>query len=276
MRIMKSGKIMTNAGFLKSVLTKGGTALFGLCSFERALPLLECRAKSRIPAGAKTVITCAFPYLVKERGERNLCYYASVPDYHRILGETLEAMCEKLREHYGGEFVPFIDNSPFREVKVAAMSGIGVIGDNRLLITKEYGSYVFLGEIVTDLEFVPTEKNAEGCLHCGACKRECRSGCLALSLFEKGKCLSDITQKKGELSSDEEELIKKGGLIWGCDSCQTCCPMNKNAKETEISEFKNNAKHFVSIEEIPEFIENSACAWRGEKVLRRNAELFAE
>lgn len=143
-------------------------------------------------------------------------------------------MCEKLRAHYGGEFVPFVDNSPFREVRVAAMSGIGALGDNKLLITREYGSYVFLGEIVTDMEFPLTEKDIEGCLRCGACMNSCESGCLKLPEFERSRCLSDITQKKGGLSYEEEELVKKGGLIWGCDSCQTCCPLNRNARKPKI------------------------------------------
>lgn len=264
---------MTSADCLNEIL---GEIPYGITRYGNALPLLECRAASRIPENAKSVIFCVFPYLVKEKGKRNLCYYACVPDYHTVVGNILKSACEKLSERFGGSFAYFVDNSPFREAELASRCGLGVMGENHLLITPQYGSYVFIGEIVTDMVFPHTETEQGECLHCGRCREACATGVLRKEAFDKRECLSDITQRKGELSDGEISAIKAKGLAWGCDSCQTCCPMNENAKETEIPEFRERAKHFLREEEIPEFLPDSACNWRGEKVIRRNVGLVNE
>lgn len=261
---------MTSADCLNEIL---GSIPYGITRYENALPLLPCRAVSRVPQNAKTVISCVFPYLVKEKGERNLCYYACVPDYHTVVGNMLKSACGKLSERLGGTFAYFVDNSPFREAELASRCGLGVMGDNRLLITPQYGSFVFIGEIVTDVEFPHTETERKTCLHCGRCRASCATGILRKEAFDKRECLSDITQRKGELSDGEISLMKKQGIVWGCDSCQLCCPMNENACETDIPEFRDRAKHYLTAEEIPDFLPDSACNWRGEKVISRNVRL---
>ena len=134
-----------------------GIPLVGAVSFESCFPLLECRALSRIPKEAKTVFVCGFPYYVGEFPERNLSRYAIVPDYHKVAGELLENVCSRLREAFPGEFQWFADNSPIREVDAAVRAGLGVLGKNGLLLHPEYGSWLFLGTIVTDLPAELTE-----------------------------------------------------------------------------------------------------------------------
>ena len=97
------------------------------------------------------------------------------------------------------------------------------------------------------------------------------------AITEKGVnthlCMSDITQRKGELTLENIGEIKKNGCIWGCDICQDVCPMNKNIRTTPIKEFFSTAK---AVFEPGDSIENRAYAWRGEKVIRRNYDYLQE
>ena len=113
-------------------------------------------------------------------------------------------------------FSAFVDNSPIPEVKTAALAGLGVVGENGLLITEEFGSWVFIGEIVTDLFIECEEREIKSCIKCGKCKKVCPA---------KNECLSAVSQKKGELSSEEERLLKENNIVWGCDICQEVCPL---------------------------------------------------
>jgi epoxyqueuosine reductase QueG len=232
------------------------------------LPIIPCRASSRLPKNAKAVISCAFPYYIKESGKRNLSYYACVCDYHTVVGNILNNACEKLRGETGENFASFTDNSPIPEVKAAVLSGIGVKGDNGLLITNKYGSYVFLGEIVTDLDLETSSFSGE-CSHCGRCRTECptRNG-----FYDKNSCLSSITQKKGVLSQEEDVMIKKSRIIWGCDICQLCCPMNKKISETNIESFRLSYNSYADKDNILS-AEDRAYLWRGKEVILRNLEI---
>jgi len=89
---------------------------------------------------------------------------------------------------------------------------------------------------------------------------------------DKGKCLSSITQRKGELTEAEKELIRKSGCIWGCDICQNVCPMNKNIKTTPIKEFYENAKGNYRNE--ADYNENRAFSWRKPEVINRNLKIM--
>jgi len=250
---------------IKEILKKSGIIDASFCAFLPLLPyLIECSAKKRIPENAKTVITCFFPYKVKEKPPKNISRYASVPDYHRVLEPFLKTATENLKKEFpNNSFEFFIDNSPIPEVRAGALSGLGVIGDNGLLITEKYGSFVFLAEIVCDLE-IETNEELKGCLHCGKCKTVCPKTHL-------GKCLSAVTQQKKELSKTESECIISNRLLWGCDLCTEICPLNKNAQTTYIEEFISGYRdEYV----LGENIEGRAYEWRGEKVILRNAELF--
>lgn len=251
---------------IKAIINKSGIKDVGFCSFEKVKNhLLDCRAKQRIPNNAKTVITFVFPYKTKETPPENISRYAAVPDYHKVCGGYLSKICEQLKEHIDKhQFEWFIDNSPLPEVYTAALSGLGVIGQNGLLITEKYGSFVFLGEIVTDLEIETKDQEVKHCINCGLCKKVCPKG-------ENTVCLSALSQKKGELNDSEIELLKKYGIIWGCDICAEVCPLNKNAEITYIKEFLEGYRNRFN---IGEDIKDRAYEWRGEKTVTRNAKIF--
>lgn len=258
------------------VLKKLGIPLFGVCSFEKLeQDLISCRAKSRLPQHAKSVICMLFPYRVEIK-KRNLSRYAVIRDYHDVVMGYLKKACSSLQKEYpNSQFVPFCDNSPIPEKKAAILSGLGVIGDNQLLINQEYGSYVFIGEIVTDLLIQADDAEAKGCLHCGACGKSCPTGALLEDGFQKENCLSFLTQKKKELTYQEEQWIKKGGSIWGCDICQDCCPFNQTAKTTKIKEFLEGLHPIIKIGDYDR-LQNRAFAWRPKTVIERNLRILAQ
>lgn len=258
------------------IMEANGIYEFGACPFELVKDrLLPCAAVSRLPGEAKSVIATVLPYRVEgEKG--NISLYAAVPDYHAVLGRRLEGCVTALKKTFEGyDFVSFVDNSPLPEVYTAALCGLGKIGDNGLLINKIYGSWCFIGCIVTDLEIPYTLSEVEHCRHCGACAKACPGGALGIESFDKSKCLSFITQKKGELSQDEQELIKKSGCAWGCDICQLVCPENKSCAPTQVPVFIKRFKPKLDPKEKPE-MNGRAYAWRGETVIRRNLELLDE
>ncbi len=257
-----------------SEIMNGISPLWGICPFESIKEcLIECRAKSRLPGNAKSVIVACFPYLLKksEYAKQNVSKYAVVADYHEVALSRLEKAISALKEIYPeNEFSAFADNSPIPEVSAACLAGLGVRGKNSLLITEKYGSYVFIGEIVTDLE-LDSEKNTENeCIKCGKCIKMCPSSAITENGFDRKNCLSEITQKKGELSEKEIRLMKECGCVWGCDICQDVCPMNKNAAVTEIEEFLSSPVSYVT-ENCP--LEGRAYEWRGRKVIERNISI---
>lgn len=252
----------------------GISPLWGICPFDKiSNGLIECRAKNRLPQNAKTVIVACFPYLLPESEYEgiNISKYAVVTDYHSVAMMHLEKAAKQLKELFPDhEFSAFSDNSPIPEVKAACLAGLGVRGMNSLLITEKYGSYVFIGEIVTDLEIEAEEHSEIPCIKCGKCIITCPSSAIKENSFDRSICISEITQKKRELSEEEIRLMKECGCIWGCDICQNVCPMNQEAATTEIEEFLSSAVPHI---ESGCSLEGRAYEWRGRKVIERNISI---
>ena len=172
-------------------------------------------------------------------------------------------------EYPENPFEYFCDNSPVNEVNAAVLCGLGVKGKNGLLINEKYGSFCFIGEIVTDVKLNYSVPKTEGCLNCGLCVKMCPGGALSGNCVDKTKCLSDITQRKGELCEEHISMIKNSGCVWGCDICQDVCRMNKNISVTPVREFSESAVvRFCQGDSI----EGRAFSWRTRKVIERNLE----
>lgn len=252
---------------LQKILRKKGLPLYGVCDFASLLPLLPCRAAARLPQNAKSVVVVAFPYKTPTEPQ-NISRYATVPDYHAVCGEILAALATQLQAEFGGSWAPFVDNSPIPEVKAAVLAGLGVRGKNGLLITLDYGSYVFLGELVTDVDLPVATPRRSSCMQCGACTTACPSGCIG---GEKSACLSAVTQQKAPLTPKQETQIRQSGCIWGCDICQKVCPHNLVAENTFLEPFLQDVRPAWHLGDP---IEGRAFAWRGEGVISRNAKLL--
>lgn len=259
-------------GKIAQLLSQTDIPIWGACRFDPADLSVPCRAVSRVPDGAKTVFVFAFPYLLGEyeRG-RNLSRYACVRDYHPVAKQALEQAAQLLQEAFPGErFAAFADISPFDEVHIAAKAGLGVIGRNSLLLHPVYGSWLFLGEIVSTLEAGAVDSPVKGCAGCGACERACPGGALCEGKLEETRCISAITQKKGELSEEEQALIRRGGLVWGCDVCQSVCPMNRRALVKPYPPFLQDVVQSVEEETAPALCKARAFGFRGAAVIKRN------
>ncbi len=245
---------------------------YGICSFTEVRPhLLSCRAAARVPKNAKSIIMCVFPYRFPENGTRELSRYACVPDYHAAAGAVLQQTAEALKAAFPAfEFVPFTDNSPIPEVRTAARAGLGIVGDNRLLIHPAYGSYVFLGEIVTDMELPSTAAPITYCEHCGACAAACPGSCLPGD--DRTRCVSAISQKKGDLTAEEIGLLRKGRLVWGCDTCQEVCPHNQQVQIAPHPCFTDYTP--TLLEPDDPLFSTRAYAWRGKTVPYRNKTIL--
>lgn len=254
-----------------SEILKAFTPDCGVCAFAPLVPhLLSCRAAARLPENPQSVVMLIFPYRFPENGTRELSRYACVPDYHRAAGAVLEAAAAACEAAFPAHrFVPFLDNSPIPEVRAAALAGLGVIGQNGLLLHPVYGSYIFLGELVTDMLLTPADAALTPCPGCGACSSACPGGCLPGT--GRDTCVSAISQKKGTLSDAETALLRKGGLIWGCDRCQEVCPLNAHAKIAPHPCFDSYCPRFLP--DDPAF-DTRAYAWRGKTVPLRNAALL--
>ena len=228
----------------------------------------------------RSVIVYVLPYYTGET--ENLSRYAASLDYHLALREIADGLIEAMtRTDPDARAKGYGDHSPIDEVGAALLSGLGLIGDNGLLINERYGSYVFIGDVVTDIapaSLGATEpREPERCHHCGACKGACPTGILR---GEGEDCLSAITQRKGELSLTECELMIKHNTVWGCDLCQSVCPYNRDPRITPIEFFHRD--RIVTLTRglldsmDKESFRTRAFAWRGRRVVERNLDIFGE
>lgn len=256
----------------EAILREQALETFGVCSFACIQAhLLSCRAAARLPEHPRSVLVVLFPYRFPENGSRNLCRYACVPDYHKIAGAVLERTAAALRQKYPeNHFEPFIDNSPVPEVEAAVRAGLGCRGDNGLLLHPLYGSYVFIGTIVTDRYWEAADVPLTGCRHCGACKADCPAGCIGRG--DRDGCLSAVSQKKGTLTAEEQQMLRANGLAWGCDRCQEACPANRSALIRPHPCF-DRYMPWLSAADLDD-LADKAYGWRGRAVPERNLKIL--
>ncbi len=213
----------------------------------------------------------------------NLSLYAAARDYHLYMRALSDRLAEAVGECYPGATLRgFSDHSPIDERYAAAVAGLGVLGDNGLLINPTYGSFVFIGALFSDIEpdgeALSSVRPVSFCEHCGACRRACPTGALSGA----GDCLSELTQRRGALAEETVTLMRRHHTVWGCDLCQTSCPYNRRTLEggvvTPVRYFREDRiTHLDSgtLAAMPraEF-ESRAFAWRGRQTLARNLAAY--
>ena len=261
-----------------SLSVSHGLCACGVCAYETLQPHMTAaqqRGLARRITRPRSVIAALFPYLAPG-APGNLSLYARGRDYHAVVTARLEAAAQALRRTYPDRaFLVLADDSPLPEVLAAACAGLGCIGEHGLLIHPVYGSYVFIGTIVTDLSVPATEQSPADCLHCGACRRACPVG------LDKARCLSALTQQGGALTAEQAALVRAHPLIWGCDTCQLVCPMNRGAALTAEPDFLTDRICSLSLADVDgltrrQFAEKypgRAFTWRGPAPIRRNLML---
>lgn len=244
------------------------------------VPLAACRRtrqylleRAGLSGEAGSVLMLALPYRVGGEAKGNLSTYAVSVDYHRVAAELFAWLLPRLEAAYpGAKFAGFADHSPIDERHAAAIAGLGCIGDNGLLITARYGSYVFLAEIITDLPTDALPCPVAVCDHCGACRAACPVQ------MDGVRCLSALTQKKGELTADEAALIVRAGMAWGCDVCQDVCPRNRGVDCAPLPTFVRDRVPTLTLAALAAMDDAAfarrAYAWRGRAVIARNLRLL--
>ncbi len=247
------------------------------------VPYEECTVinpnlENKLSFTPKTVIIGIIPYYTHYCDEpRTISAYALAYDYHKLLQNVCADSVKKMKEVYPEfHFEGFADHSPINEKLAAAKAGLGIIGDHSLLITERHSSFVFLFEIITDIELDLPVHDIKYCEHCGACKRACPA-----DMSNKKTCLSAITQKKGELTQPEIDLIKNNEYVWGCDICQLVCPHTKKAISartiyTDSEWFNSNIISSPNEKTVSDTADFSmrAYSWRGKQTILRNVSIF--
>ncbi len=222
----------------------------------------------------KCCIVVLFPYFCGYKDKSNLSIYAHGADYHLVTRRILTAVAENCGL---SDYKVHADTGPYIERELAVSAGVAFMGRNGLCINPNYGSYFFIGYIVCNEEYEFSNPRQDACMSCRLCVSSCPGGALSDGFCE-GKCLSAITQKKGELTLEETELVRNHNTVFGCDICQRVCPHNRDISKTPISDFSDKLITELSYENIKDLSEREfkriyadrAFSWRGLKPILRN------
>ncbi len=201
--------------------------------------------------GAKSVITFAVNFFSSAaRAESRYGYgrvarYAWGKDYHEVVKTRLELWIKNLKEELGRDFLSkiLVDSGPLLERAFANESGLGFVGKNTVIISRKLGSFIFLSEVLTDLELIPDQmeeeekKKADPCGSCRKCLTDCPTGALVSPrVLDARKCISYWTiENKGGIPVEMRSGI--GDWIFGCDICQEVCPYAGLSRDTHWKEF---------------------------------------
>ncbi|MGG4490841.1 tRNA epoxyqueuosine(34) reductase QueG [Metabacillus idriensis] len=239
--------------------------------------------------GAKSIISIALAYpsklkdaprSTKEDRRGIFCRASWGQDYHHVLRDRLNKLEAYIRERVpNAEFKSMVDTGELSDRAVAERAGIGWSGKNCAIITPEFGSYVYLGEIVTNIPFSPDTPMEDRCGSCNICVDACPTGALVQGgQLDSTKCIAFLTQTKGFLADKYRK--KLGNRLYGCDTCQTVCPENKGKDfhlhaemepDPEIAKPKLKPLLTMSNREFKEKFGHVSGSWRGKKPIQRNA-----
>lgn len=253
-------------------------------------PDVEKRTNPRaILPSAQSIIAIALAYPARmENPPRSrpgayrgfICRAAWGEDYHRILKGKLEQLEQFIKERVpSAQCLSMVDTGALSDRAVAERAGIGFVGKNTALITKEFGSWVYLGEMLTSIPFEPDEPVTESCGSCTRCLDACPTGALVQGgQLNAQKCLAYLTQVKTLVPKPFRE--KMGNRLYGCDTCQLVCPKNDGKNFTHHPQMKPDPEVakpllkpllFLSNRQFKERFGSTAAAWRGKKPIQRNA-----
>ena len=248
---------------------------------------IEERIKPKLSlTSAKTIISIAvaYPHKLKQQPQKTSYKRGKFTpnswglDYHYVLQDKLDRLAKGIEELTADfEYKGMVDTGALVDTAVAQRAGIGFIGKNGLVISKEFGSYMFLGELITNLDIEPDQPVDYGCGDCNRCVTACPTSCLiGDGSMNAKRCLSFQTQDKGVMDLEFRKKIKT--VIYGCDICQICCPYNKGLDNPLATEIDPDLSHpellpFLELSngQFKEKFGHVAGSWRGKNILQRNA-----
>jgi len=194
--------------------------------------------------GTLRVISCRMDYLSGDAAElpgefAQIANYARGRDYHKVLRERLQKLCDRIAAEVGEfGYRVFTDSAPVMEVELAARAGLGWRGKHTLLLSRDAGSWFFLGEVFCDIP-LPIDTPEQN--HCGTCER-CIDVCPTQAIrgpyqLDARRCISYLTiEHKSAIPEELRPLI--GNRVYGCDDCQAVCPWNRFAQPTGEGDFQ--------------------------------------
>jgi epoxyqueuosine reductase len=167
----------------------------------------------------------------------NISVYARGRDYHEVMKARLKLLARRIAETWQGDLKVFVDTAPVMEKPLAMSAGIGWQGKHTNLVSRDFGSWLFLGEIYLSLALAPDEAEADHCGVCHACLDACPTRAFpAPYRIDARRCISYLTiEHKGHIPRDLRAPI--GNRIYGCDDCLAACPWNKFAKTARETRF---------------------------------------
>ena len=203
-------------------------------------------------------------------------------DYHVVLKERLKKLEAFIKDKFpDAENKLMVDTGELSDRAVAERAGIGFSGKNTSIITPEFGSYVYLGEMITNIPFIPDEPLEDSCGECTKCLDACPTGALVQGgQLNAQRCIAFLTQTKDFLP--DEFRTKIGNRVYGCDTCQVVCPRNKQVDfhnhpelepDPEVVKPKLKPMLRLSNRQFKETFGHLSGSWRGKKPLQRNALL---
>ncbi len=213
---------------------------------------------------AKSIIVLGLNYYQPNskgipRGCGRVARYARGRDYHKVIERMTRHLIERISEHLPiiekTDFFSYVDYGPMLERAYGVKADLGFIGKNSMLINREYGSWFFIAEILTSLELeidIATPSRHGGCVDCTACIDACPTNAIVSDgVVDAGRCISYLTIERPE-SIPKEYAEQMGSLIFGCDICQSVCPLNVRAKQALQKEFlpERGVGEFVDTEVV--------------------------
>ncbi|WLR47732.1 tRNA epoxyqueuosine(34) reductase QueG [Halobacillus litoralis] len=245
----------------------------------------------RLLPGAQSIISIALAYPSKmhdapksKKGERRgiFCRASWGQDYHDVVRDRLHRLGAFIQEKFPEvELKSMVDTGELSDRAVAERAGIGFSGKNCAVITPEFGSYVYLGELVTNIPFAPDEPVDDSCGDCNICVDACPTDALVQGgQLNANRCIAFLTQTKDFLP--DEFRTKIGNRLYGCDTCQTVCPKNRKKDFHNHEEFEPDPEIVkpkltpllsISNRQFKDKFGFISGSWRGKKPIQRNAIL---
>ena len=175
--------------------------------------------------------------ILAQRDRGAISVYAQNDDYHDVIKKRLKALARRIAGRYGAEVKVFVDTAPLMEKPLAEQAGLGWQGKHTNLVSRDFGSWLFLGTILTTLDLPADPPEADRCGSCRACLDICPTGAFpAAGQIDARRCISYLTiEHKEPIPRELRPLM--GNRIYGCDDCLAVCPWNKFARQAEEPAF---------------------------------------
>ena len=242
----------------------------GLPWFTEARVRRGCNPEELLQ-GARSIITLGMSYYVSEgeggsegpggpersRPNGKVGRYAWGDDYHRVMKERMKAMVEGLSQRLDCPIRArwYVDDGPMLDRAAAQRSGMGWFGKNTNILSPSHGSWIFLGQVVTDLEMEPDSPSKKTCGSCVRCIDACPTGAIvAPYVIDNARCISYLTiENRGPIPKPLRPLMYD--WVFGCDICQDVCPVNRKAAQAREPAFRKRSFSTLDLAAILEMTE---------------------